>query len=153
MPLADTLRDPYITGFDSAREVGAESPGYRPTGAGPVDYCYHPDVVKSGSTKKTDLYSFGVLLLELAYWRPLRGKVEKARATGSLQEIGALFVKAAKEQLPAMAGAIYAGVVEWCLDGVFSLGDEYEDGSGVWEGELACAMGVEVVGRLEECRA
>ncbi|KAH8886151.1 hypothetical protein GQ53DRAFT_750750 [Thozetella sp. PMI_491] len=139
----DALLDPYISGFESSREISSESIGYRPTGSGPVDYFYHPSSI-DGFTKPMDLYSFGVVLLEIAYWRPLRAKIQKARAQSSLHEIQRLFVKTAKNQLPAMTGSIYAEAVTRCLE--CALPDETDE-------DFTCAMSIEVISKLESCRA
>ena len=138
----DSLLDPYITGFKSSREVTAESYGYRPTGSGSMDYYYHPDTT-SGFTKSKDLYSFGIVLLEIAYWRPLHTKIQKAGAK-TLKDIQKLFIASAKTILPAMVGSIYADVVTRCLE--CSLPDESDE-------EFTCAMGVDIISKLEQCKA
>ncbi len=140
---ADTLLDSYISGFENSREVAGESLGHRPTGFGPIDYFYHPNTAQ-GFSKTMDLYSFGVVLLEIAYWRPLRTKIEKAKALGSLEATRKLLVASARDLLPAMVGSIYAEVVTKCLE--CALSDESDD-------ELACAVSVEVISKLEQCRA
>ncbi|KAK5660510.1 hypothetical protein OQA88_13058 [Cercophora sp. LCS_1] len=140
---ADTLLDCRISGFENSREVTGESLGHRPTGSGPVDYFYHPDATE-GFSKTMDLYSFGVVLLEIAYWRPLRSKIAKAKALGSLEVIRKLFVTSAKDHLPAMMGSVYADVVTKCLE--CALPNSSDD-------ELACAVSVEVISKLDQCRA
>ncbi|KAK3358516.1 hypothetical protein B0T24DRAFT_692958 [Lasiosphaeria ovina] len=109
----NTLMDSYISGFENSREVTGESLG-------------------QGFSKTMDLYSFGVVFLEIAYWRPLRTKIAKAKALGSLEATRKVTVASARDNLPAMVGSIYAEVVMKCLECAFP--NESDD-------ELACAVG------------
>ncbi|KAF2113320.1 hypothetical protein BDV96DRAFT_601492 [Lophiotrema nucula] len=107
------ITEPYLAGFEYARDVNMQSIGYRPSGAQPLDYYYHPDVV-SGFTKVLDLYSLGVVLLEIAFWRPLGARIPKDRV-GSLESIRQVFLDAVGPKLDAEVGTIYADVVRKCL--------------------------------------
>jgi hypothetical protein len=134
---------PYLAGFEYARDVRMQSIGYRPTGKNTKDYYYHPDVV-NGYTKILDLYSLGVVLLEIAFWRPLGPKIPKQSAT-SLEAIRAVCIDAAGDRLDAVVGTIYADVVRACL--TCSLANLSSDG------DFACAMNTEIVMQLERCKA
>jgi hypothetical protein len=134
---------PYLAGFEYARDVNMQSIGNRPTGKNSKDYYYHPDVVH-GFTKSLDLYSMGVVLLEIAYWRRLGRKAADSGAT-TLEAIREIFLKSAGSRLDAVVGTIYADVVRRCLN--CSL-QELSD-----EAEFACAMNTEIVMALEGCRA
>lgn len=137
------ITDPYLAGFEYSRDTKMQSIGYRPIGEKGLDYYYHPDVV-NGYTKTLDLYSLGVVLLEIAFWRPLVSKIPKHEAK-SLESIRDLFVKTAEDKLDAVVGKIYADVVRTCL-----ICDFPNPASGA---EFACAMNSEIVLQLEQCRA
>ncbi|KAJ4346146.1 hypothetical protein N0V95_005649 [Ascochyta clinopodiicola] len=137
------ITSPYLAGFEYSRDTKMQSIGTRPNGQNSLDYYYHPDV-GGGFTKKLDLYSLGVVLLEIAYWRPLASKIptEDRRSLTSIRD---LFIKSAGSSLDTMMGIIYAGVVRACLN--CSLPDPER------EAEFACAMNTEIVLQLERCVA
>ncbi|KAH8891652.1 hypothetical protein GQ53DRAFT_841507 [Thozetella sp. PMI_491] len=139
----DTLRRPLVAGFENSREVHMESLGNRPDGSGSVDYFYHPNVVH-GFDKSMDLYSFGIVLLEIAYWTPLRDKITRSKnKPKSLDKIQEIFMRTAREKLPSLMGRIYAGVVTLCLERkLATTSDE----------ELTCSMTMHVISQLDQCR-
>ncbi|RYN73278.1 hypothetical protein AA0117_g7896 [Alternaria alternata] len=141
--LAGSTTDPYVAGFEYARDMKMQSLGMRPNGQNSLDYYYHPDVV-NGFSKTLDLYSLGVVLLEIAYWRPLRSKIPDEHAT-SLESIHRLFVESADQRLDAAVGSIYAGVVRTCLQRKLQ---DTALGAG-----FACAINTEIVLQLERCVA
>jgi hypothetical protein len=141
--LAGSITDPYVAGFEYAREMNMQSLGVRPNGQNSLDYYYHPDVI-SGFSKTLDLYSLGVILLEIAHWRPLRSKIPDKDAT-SLESIHKLFVESADQRLDAAVGSIYAGVVRTCLQRKLQDTD--------LGAEFACAVNTEIVLQLERCVA
>jgi serine/threonine protein kinase len=137
----DSITEPYISGFEHAREVNMESVGRRPSGNGALDYYYHPDVVH-GSHKQHDLYSLGVILLEIAWWKPLGSQIPP-RKSQSLAAIREVFLEAVDRDLEAMVGSIYASVVKKCLECQWPAHDV----------EFTCAMSVDIVSRLGQCKA
>lgn len=140
---ATTIASPYLAGFEYARDVAMQSIGIRPTGMSSTDYYYHPDVV-NGFNKTLDWYSLGVVLLEIAFWRPLGSKIPPENKT-SLKSIEKLFRETADTKLDAIMGEIYAKVVRTCLNG--ALPDPRDDA------EFTCAMNTKIVLQLEQCRA
>jgi hypothetical protein len=136
------ISSPLLAGFEYARDTTMQSIGQRPTGQNELDYYYHPDV-GDGFSKTLDLYSLGVVLLEIAYWRPLATKIPP-RDAKSLKSIQQLFIKSA-DALDPVVGAIYSSVVRLCLN------CQLPDPS--LEAEFACAMNTEIVLRLERCVA
>ncbi|KAI0843799.1 hypothetical protein F5Y00DRAFT_250201 [Daldinia vernicosa] len=136
------LKTPIVSGFESTRQVGMESINNRPNGGGQMDYYYHPDIC-NGFSKAMDLYSLGVLLLEIAYWKPLYKRLRKAN-TNTLEGIKDLFLQSARESLPAMMGSIYAGVVLCCLECRLSDKDDVK---------FASDVNSEIIYRLNLCRA
>ncbi|KAE9365426.1 hypothetical protein N431DRAFT_430928 [Stipitochalara longipes BDJ] len=137
-----SILDPWITGFEYARVATSASIGYRPDGKKDLDYYYHPDVVK-GFTKAQDLYSLGVVLLEIAMWRPLSTKIPVERKQ-DLKAIRDVFLEHAKKKLPSEMGDVYADVVILCLD--MSL-------EGLNDVELAGEVSNNVITKLQYCRA
>lgn len=62
------ITSPDLAGFEYARDAKTQSIGTRPSGQKGLDYYHHPDV-GNGFTTTLDLYSLGVALLEVVYWR------------------------------------------------------------------------------------
>ncbi|CAN9202929.1 unnamed protein product [Alternaria alternata] len=141
--LAGPITNPYLAGFEYARDMNMQSLGLRPNGQNSLDYYYHPDVV-NGFSKTLDLYSLGVVLLEIAYWRPLGLKIP-SKDKKSLESIHKLFVESADQRLDAAVGSIYAGVVRTCLQRKLQDTD--------LGAEFACAVNTEIVLQLERCVA
>ncbi|CAN9392058.1 unnamed protein product [Alternaria alternata] len=141
--LAGPITDPYVAGFEYARDMNMQSLGLRPNGQNSLDYYYHPDVI-NGFSKTLDLYSLGVVLLEIAYWRPLGPKIP-SKDKKSLDSIHKLFVESADQRLDAAVGSIYAGVVRTCLQRKLQDTD--------LGAEFACAVNTEIVLQLERCVA
>ena len=140
--LYPSITDPWITGFEYAREAKGESVGKRPSGKGSLDYYYHPNVVH-GFTKLLDLYSLGVVLLEIAWWTPLRESIPSNK-THSLQLIEETFRMAADQELSAVMGSIYTNVVKTCLNCSITSADE---------DEFVGAVVNSIIAPLESCRA
>ncbi|KAL9120003.1 MAG: hypothetical protein Q9187_003444 [Circinaria calcarea] len=140
--LYPSITDPWITGFEYAREAKGESVGHRPNGKSSLDYYYHPNVVH-GFTKLLDLYSLGVILLEIAWWTPLRESIPSNK-THSLQLIEETFRVAADQELSAVMGSIYSNVVKTCLNCTLIS----DDGD-----EFVSAVVNSIIAPLESCRA
>ncbi|KAK1828078.1 hypothetical protein QBC39DRAFT_265862 [Podospora conica] len=124
----ESLRDIYISGFENSREATGDT----------------TIANKAIFSSYRNIYSFGVVLVEIAYWRPLHTKIAKGKALGSLEATRKLLITSARDHLPAMVGAIYAEVVTKCLE--CTLPDESDD-------ELACVVSVKVIAKLEQCYA
>ncbi|KAI4172506.1 MAG: hypothetical protein LQ343_003500 [Gyalolechia ehrenbergii] len=127
------LSDPYLTGYEYAR---ADRPGGTTTG-GDVDQWtelyMHPNYQGPGTKglyrKTFDIYSLGIILLEIAYWQPIEeilglnmdsltffDDIKSIRET--LLEPGAKVM----ETLKANLGDRYAGAVRGCLQGRSAFG-------------------------------
>ncbi|UNI16874.1 hypothetical protein JDV02_003270 [Purpureocillium takamizusanense] len=138
---------PQIAGFQYSRPAGDASLEGRPTGVPELDYYYHPEVVSSSSssragngngngngngdgdgnggggggwTKARELYSLGVVLLEVAHWRP--AFEERYRAM-TMAEVSAAMLADVRgkfgDDLAGMVGRTFVDVVERCLAGSF----------------------------------
>ena len=122
------VRSPYITGFDNSRRSRVNEATTEVPRVGSMEVYRHPDTQLDGPTlsyrKTFDIYSLGLILVEIAHWKPIVSimGIEEAvdrspRATSSIQErwLGSepgLFVS-----LQAEVGEKYAGAVEICLKG------------------------------------
>ena len=109
-----SLGQPLLIGFHIARPDSADS-GPNIVAASSRVYC-HPQRWPAGKTKPRyvkayDVYSLGVILLELGLWRSLRKDLEGA----SRQDIQ-LRLKELAGAVVATMGNTFAEVVMWCLD-------------------------------------
>ncbi|KAI4214395.1 MAG: hypothetical protein LQ351_003148 [Letrouitia transgressa] len=132
------LENPYLTGYDYARP---DRPGETTTG-GDVDewteLYLHPSYQGSGTKgtyrKTFDLYSLGVVLLEIAFWSPIEKIME---IDMEAQDIFAI-INGMRGVLLAEGGG--AGVMERLRA---DLGGRY------WEAVTSCLQGKEAFGITE----
>jgi len=141
-PRFPRLHSPYLAGFEFSRRVGESTLGYHPTGSGELDYYYNPDVVEHGFTKARELYSLGVVLYEIAWWRPLRKKLNPDKKEMSLDAYRTVLI-ANLDQIGSMMGEIYRDVVGLCLRCEFPNDEE----------DFAHAVFVKFINKLESCNA
>jgi hypothetical protein len=69
------LNDPYIVGFDYSRKDVAGEPTQRLARDTDTDIYRHPDCLEedyAGFHKSYDVYSLGLILFEIAKWRPIK---------------------------------------------------------------------------------
>ena len=133
---------PFLVGFELSRPSLAYSD---PMAYQPVEWKYrayiHPDRLgNDGSaqsfvrfTKRHDIYSLGVVLLELGLLCPFTASrfhenpnPSKNLSTRSPAELWHKFQKMAKE-LSRNMGSIYADVTNRCLSGDFGIGEDDRD--------------------------
>jgi hypothetical protein len=130
---------PYISGFDYSRPAQNEDMTEKPPENAAYDLYRHPRVhgsgprdAASGYKKSYDIYSLGVILLEIAYWKPvdsiLEIKLESARPSQTIRVKerllkDATYLKFVKGHL----GDKIWGVVRACLMGVRAFGLEEGD--------------------------
>ncbi|KAF1992987.1 hypothetical protein P154DRAFT_504182 [Amniculicola lignicola CBS 123094] len=70
-----TLDDPYIIGFSYSRQDVPGEPSQRLDRDPDIDVYRHPDCLEedyAGFHKSYDLYSLGLVLFEIAKWRPIK---------------------------------------------------------------------------------
>jgi hypothetical protein len=134
--------EPYISGFDYSRPAQNEDLTEKPPENAAYDLYRHPKVHGSGpkdtptgtSYKKSyDIYSLGVILLEIAYWKPIHAilgiDLSSARPSQTFKVRDRLlnernFLKYVKGNL----GDKVFGVVDACLKGLKGFGlDEGSD--------------------------
>ncbi|CAM1508847.1 Fc.00g025860.m01.CDS01 [Cosmosporella sp. VM-42] len=146
----DDVASPLIAGFQYSRPVGDASLEMRPTGNPETDFYYHPNVI-SGWTKLMDIYSLGILLWEIANWRP--AFEERFRRMNTKQVASCLLDELQGEDgmmWDGLVGDVYMNVVRRCLKGDFGVV------SGIGEQEakvLGTKFFLKVVKELERCKA
>jgi hypothetical protein len=138
-PSTPTLDNPYLVGFEYAREdAGFSDNPVHPDIA--TDIYRHPQTWGKPTTnfqKMHDIYSLGVVLLEIGMWEPAE-TLEKTKFSDLLYndrfDVQKMFQKEAARRLPFGLGSAYAKVVRKCLTGRFDVPPGEEDG-GLSQGE------------------
>lgn len=145
----------YVTGFGDARSVDSQSISQNFVDLEPAVYT-HPDYLSgrtNGFRKTYDMYSLGVLLVELAYWKPAR----QIMGFASESEEGRNFVldnilkvrerlldpsEGHLEHVEASMGLKYANATRICLEGMeaFGLNPDRDQGDQVISGLLQQAF-------------
>jgi hypothetical protein len=158
---------PFLVGFDRSR-----SDSGRTSGRGeivPEDCIYqHPDrwgvITEHRFSMMHDVYSLGVVLLEIGLWKPFvrwgasgrqivwkdlidlidGERLKKGKTPGDIRD---RFIEMAQRYLPPKMGRKYTNVVVSCLSGKF------EEGIEMMDNDLAARVGIgymkNVVSRLE----
>jgi hypothetical protein len=155
------LSTPILSGFDFSRpdlpeEVTLQSPSKIE-----YDLYRHPSLLQLDSKiraqKSHDIYSLGIILLELAHWKPIErimgiemGKKTTRGAVGRIRErlIGETGFR---ERAEGVAGEVYADVVWRCVEGGWTGKGEVET-SAVVGAEMQRVFFEEVWGPLEDLR-
>ncbi|KAM0546965.1 hypothetical protein ACHAPJ_010626 [Fusarium lateritium] len=141
---------PWITGFQYSRPVTDISLEARPTGDPRMDFYYHPNV-GVGWTKFMDIYSLGILLWEIANWRP----AYESRFRGmNLKDIQNCLLNdlhgSTGDMWNGLVGKVYMDVVRCCLGGDFGV----ISGQGEQEAKvLGTVFFQKVLRELERCKA
>jgi hypothetical protein len=137
------IANPFITGFDVARQVNHVSTQQQPSGEGEYAYYNHPNV-RHGASKAYDWYSFGVILLELAHWELMPDKMRDIpiNQRHTLNQISSILV-GSLQYLPAITGSLFADVTALCLECNFPRDDM----------ELASVIAIKIIQVLSRLRA
>jgi len=153
--------EPYLVGYDGVRKDDAETKRLSVGEEGKRVYL-HPDrhrlAVGDEYRMKHDVYSLGVMLLEIATWSSFvdaEGNVTERRlkdARGDLLPPGDLqrvFLTKAQSQIPRHLGAKYKEAVVACLKGLEEEEENHllDDRDGIVVG---LAYITQVLGKLEE---
>ena len=132
------IRSPYITGFDNSRrsrfnEVTTDVPR-----VGRMEVYRHPDTQIDGPMlpyrKTFDIYSLGLVLVEIALWKPLvsimgiQETVDQSRkATSSIRDRWLISEPHLLRALRAEVGEKYTDAIETCLKGRDAFGIDRPD--------------------------
>jgi len=127
------ISEPYITGFDHSRPDGPNDPTITKAALSPDEDRYrHPAAnasVSRRSTKIHDLYSLGLVLLEVAHWMTLKylvgGKVGEAVIEFLLSEDTPI------EELDHLVGSRLQRVATRCVQGDFKVDLNDTDSSAI----------------------
>lgn len=153
--------EPYLVGYDGVRKVDAETKRLPVHQQGRLLYL-HPDrhrlAIGDEYRMKHDVYSLGVVLLEIAIWKSLvdkNGNVVVSRLKdnkGNLlpsSELQRELVALAQTRIPRHLGAKYRDVVVACLKGLEEEEDNHQldDADGIVAG---MAYITQVLGKLED---
>lgn len=130
------LTNPLISGFDFSRPDVSGEITVKSTSQAHHDYYKHPQLLqhsKARSEKLHDIYSLGLILVEIALWKPIEeimevitGKplttsqiprISERILTGSYEEFGTVIAAIA-----AQAGDVFASVTKQCIEGSVFLG-------------------------------
>ncbi|KAI4162198.1 MAG: hypothetical protein LQ342_004218 [Letrouitia transgressa] len=117
------LADPYVTGFDHSRPDGPDDPTITQTAISSEDDLYrHPDYNTSTSRRSTklhDIYSLGLLLLEVAMWFKLKALVQEADEVDVKTYLSS--DNSPIDELDTIMGSRYQAIVERCIRGNFDV--------------------------------
>ncbi|KAF2761896.1 hypothetical protein EJ05DRAFT_188374 [Pseudovirgaria hyperparasitica] len=109
------LRHPYVVGFDSSRPDGLAEMTADPIYSEGQDIYRHPSslgVWRQSYRKAFDIYSLGLVLLEIGLWRSVRSLYKpKYSHTVFKEKVLQLGVPA----LGSKTGSLYRGIVEKCI--------------------------------------
>ncbi|KAJ7215414.1 prion-inhibition and propagation-domain-containing protein [Mycena pura] len=142
-PLSDAggvcaISRPIVAGFEYSRQYTEQATIDRATNTRAHAIYRHPRYqgpAASGYRMAYDIYSFGLVLVEIAWWVPLDrfGRVVKkgapesssARAAAHFgaeeaEELRRMVIKGVRKEMAFRMGSVYKAVVEWCL----TRGDE-----------------------------
>jgi hypothetical protein len=104
-----------------------------------------------------DIYSLGLVLLEIALWMPLANIEGRKETTSSQVPLNMEKIKAVVSTLPRQVGTIHKEVVEKCLDlGRGKPQETLDQSAAEWNAERLRDQNIfywDVVMRLEECKA
>ncbi|KAL9112504.1 MAG: hypothetical protein Q9227_003346 [Pyrenula ochraceoflavens] len=137
----ETTRQPHFLGYISSRQARPDAFTEGPKDRTTSDFDYqHPEYAKGQKSLKLeyDYYSLGIVLLEIAFWRPLhKMSAFSASKTPDLAKVRKSLLENELTQTPAFMGNIFHDVVRRCLNGDFQIPEVIsagEDGREVEEG-------------------
>ncbi|KAF2686418.1 serine/threonine protein kinase [Lentithecium fluviatile CBS 122367] len=153
-----TVGEPFLVGFDAVRKVDVKSQmAFVDEWQKNIYLSPERHRLQDGDEYRVqhDLYSLGVILLEIAFWASFQDK--KARGVGSLirkddrvigpEELKKVYLGLASGAVARSMGERYAEVVKACLTGLEE--QSLEDADGI---TVATAYVTEVIKGLEEIK-
>jgi hypothetical protein len=158
--------DPYISGFDYSRPATSDDMTERPTDNPKADIYRHPHVQSTGNREESsgrksykksfDIYSLGIVLLEIAYWKTIDQilgiDLETARPKQTWPVMERLVRKEPRHLafVKSHLGNTVEGVIRACLEGpeAFGLSREADERRGIVAAALQRGFGEIVVRKL-----
>jgi hypothetical protein len=126
--LYENLGEPWVAGFEYAREERDQSDTPLDTAIDVARDIYkHPQRWGMPTTrfgKLHDIYSLGVILLEIGLWQPvaaLESSGFRNLKKEEREQVQSFLLKKAAQKLPFRVGTAYANIVEKCLTGNFEV--------------------------------
>lgn len=151
---------PLISGFDYSRPDFPDEETEPPPSSSAHDIYRHPALLaRPGvrSQREHDVYSLGIVLVEIAYWRRIDRVMEvppdEGKARRRVRDVRRLLLDEQGEggyleTVGGMMGEVYAGVVKRCLLGAAEEGVEERD-RGV---RMLEVFAEEIVGKLSDIK-
>ncbi|KAF1842578.1 uncharacterized protein K460DRAFT_370555 [Cucurbitaria berberidis CBS 394.84] len=160
--------DPYISGFDYSRPAASDDMTERPLENPSADIYRHPTVQHEGNREKTsgresykksfDLYSLGIVLLEIAYWKTIDQILDinldnprlKPKDTWAVRERLLFTQHGHLKFVKSYLGNTVEKVIRSCLEGptAFGLEADCDEKREVVAAALQRAFGENVVKKL-----
>jgi len=145
------LSEPYLTGFDYSRPDGAVSMSSSAPRTTLDDLYRHPGVQggpregsqRLGYRKRHDIYSLGVVLIEIAHWKPVEEVLGipdggKVRVKDVISARGKLLSKENLDRIKFFVGVAVAGAAIACLTGMVAF--ELREADSEEDGEVAAKL-------------
>ncbi|KAF4454448.1 prion-inhibition and propagation domain-containing protein [Fusarium austroafricanum] len=112
---ADSITEPAIVGFQYSRPAGDASLETASLVHSELQVYNHPSV-GTGWTKAKEIYSLGIVLLEIAYWRPIfEEKYRKMTASEVAVALKGEVDGKFGQDLEGTVGEMLMSAVRWCL--------------------------------------
>ncbi|KAE9378751.1 hypothetical protein N431DRAFT_477922 [Stipitochalara longipes BDJ] len=120
--------NPYLCGFEYSRKNSAPSTS-RIVEQFELNVYRHPDrqgVPSASHQKEHDIYSYGILLLELGLWDLVENLFNSKEKKGGISpsDMGKRIRDAARRELGHYAGAAYQRAASTCLSGSFGVEED-----------------------------
>ncbi|KAF9768856.1 hypothetical protein IL306_013792 [Fusarium sp. DS 682] len=113
---ADSITEPAIVGFQYSRPASDASLEVATSLVHSELQVYNHPSVDKGWTKAKEIYSLGIVLLEIAYWRPVfEEKYRKMSAFDVAVALKGEVDGKFGQDLAGTAGEIHLNAVRWCL--------------------------------------
>jgi hypothetical protein len=99
-----SLENPYIVGFAYSRPDEGDQPSFKLPQDFDMDIYYHPEYLEKASAfhKTYDIYGLGLILLEIAKWRPLKDLFIPIMRERDLEMTGKASENMSKEELHSL---------------------------------------------------
>jgi hypothetical protein len=136
------LINPSVVGFEFSRQETEESNVDAAKTQAQIERSIyrHPDYIGNEATRymtQYDIYAFGLVLIEIAFWQPLKDVCPYAKGDTFGKEeakrVQKWAIQIAETQFAFRVGTVYAKVVSWCLRNGSEVSKAQED----WHPALA----------------